>query len=180
MRQDRQAIANADVRDRHVLEAVHLLPMRERWDPARQRAQDRGGLRHRVLLQRLSTSQHQHDDRAGEVFVEKHRSDDRHAREVIGAELAVKGAPPKSHDEGRSRDREDGDQRGGRRRRAGDVSQNEVNEDADERQQRRHRMAVRPEPPWQVGVSSVQWATACGGSSRFASAFPCSTWIVQS
>ena len=62
--------------------------MRDGRHPFRQSAQNRRCIAQRIVFQRLAAGEHQDNDGAGEVFVEKNRSDDGNSGEEIGAEFA--------------------------------------------------------------------------------------------
>ena len=57
--------------------------------PLRQARSTEEALRRGVILQRLAAGEHQHDDRAGQVFAQQHGGDDGDARQQIGAEFPM-------------------------------------------------------------------------------------------
>jgi hypothetical protein len=61
--------------------------MRDGRHPFRQSAQDGRCIAQRIIFQRLAPGEHQDNDRTGEIFVEKNRSDDGNSGEEIGAKF---------------------------------------------------------------------------------------------
>jgi len=64
-------------------------PMGHERHAARQGLQDRRGAPECERLERLAAREHQHDQRAGQVFPEQHCRNDGDSRQEIGAELAA-------------------------------------------------------------------------------------------
>jgi hypothetical protein len=111
VRQHDHEIADPDVGRLDLLERRADPPVRTCGHAAGQRAQHRGGLRDRMALERGAARQHQHDDGAGEIFVERGRGDNRHGRQEVRSEAAAQRARGEANDEGHAADGEDQQQR---------------------------------------------------------------------
>jgi hypothetical protein len=86
---DNNRVADFDLIERHVADNRVSFPMCNGGHSFCQRAQHRRCIAQCVVLQRLAAGEHQHDDRAGQIFVEQDRSDNRDSREQIGAEFST-------------------------------------------------------------------------------------------
>ena len=87
VRINNENVADRDVIERHIADNGVSFPMRDGGHALRQSAQHRRGIAQCVVLECLAAGEHQHHDRAGEIFVEQDRSDDRNPRKQIGAKF---------------------------------------------------------------------------------------------
>lgn len=97
--QHRHFIANLDVTDRNILDEVTAPAMRESRHPFGERPQHRRRFRDRKPFQGISTGQHQHDNRTGEILPEQNGGHDRDTSQVVGAKLSMQPAPDQTCDE---------------------------------------------------------------------------------
>ena len=88
MREDHDAIVDADGIERDVLDMAVGAAVRGRGHTFRECLQHRRGPAHGVMFERFAAREHQHHEGAGEVFAEQHRGDDRDPGQQVGAELA--------------------------------------------------------------------------------------------
>ena len=89
VRKHDQRVAHGNLVQRHIENFRALFPMGDRRHPLGQRRQHRRGALQRVVLERLSAREHQHDDRAGQIFAEQHGGDDGDAGQQIGTKLPL-------------------------------------------------------------------------------------------
>ena len=75
--------ADTDLVHGNVLETARSPPVGARRQAFGERPQHRGGLGHRIALERFTARQHEHDDRASQVFAEEECRDDRDSGEKI-------------------------------------------------------------------------------------------------
>ena len=104
-----EPVADRNVADRHVLDAIVDAAMRDARRPIEQRAQAMLGARHGDVLEHVAAGIHQRHDGAGQRLAERQRGAHRHQRDRIDAE-------PPGQEVAQHRDCEAGDDRRGRQR----------------------------------------------------------------
>ena len=114
--------------------------MGERWHSSCECQQCGGGPAHGVGFESLAAGQHEHDERARQVFPEHDRRDDGNAGQQVGAELETRHASRQTADEWYSAHHQSHDERNRRPRdpeeRVFDCegeAQHEVTRDRDDR-----------------------------------------------
>ena len=93
MRIDHEGVTHRDVRQRHIQHFRRPFPVGDRRHPFGQRGQHRRGAAQRVALQRLTSGEHQDDDRAGQVLAQQDGRHDGNAAQQIGAEFPLQELP---------------------------------------------------------------------------------------
>jgi hypothetical protein len=88
VRIDNKSVTHRDVIQRDISNERISFPMRDGRHAFRQSAQHRRRIAQCIIFQCLATGEHQDNDGAGEVFVEKNGSDDGNSRKEIGPEFA--------------------------------------------------------------------------------------------
>ena len=88
VRKHQHGLPDGNILQWHVFELRIGLAMSDRWHSLRERLEHRRSAANGILFQCLAARKHQHHQRAGQVFAQNDRGDNRDPGQQIGAELA--------------------------------------------------------------------------------------------
>ena len=104
-------ITDGDLFERHIDNFVALFAMGDRRRPFGERFENGRRVTHRVVFQRFAAGQHQHNQRAGEIFAHQNRGYDRNASQKIRAEFESDEFDEEFVNEGNPAEAQRGEQR---------------------------------------------------------------------